>query len=79
MKIPISGHLFMVEEVDGPIHRNGMHFPVRIRYADQTIELLKTLPEHQKKWVLAAAISEAAVHYRIPLIWPKWDKQSENF
>lgn len=72
MKIPINGSLFEIEEVDGPICRDGKYFPVRVCYQTRRICLLKTLPEPLKKYVLAAAISEAVIQHRIPLIWPKW-------
>jgi len=72
MKIPINGSLFEIEEIEGPISRNGKHFPVRVCYTARRICLLKTLPEPLKKYVLAAAISEAVIKHRIPLIRPKW-------
>ena len=72
MKIPINGNLFTIEEVEGPIRRNGRSFPVRVCYATNQILLLKSLPEDLKKYVLAAAISEAAQKHRVRLIWPRW-------
>jgi hypothetical protein len=72
MKIPLNGSLFSIEEVDGPICRNGKHFPARVCYGSKRILLLKTLPEDLKKYVLAAAVSEASMRHRIPLICPKW-------
>jgi hypothetical protein len=72
MKIPLNGSLFEIAEVNGPISRDGKHFPVRVCYATRRILLLKTLPEPLKKYVLAAAISEASIKHRVPLIRPKW-------
>lgn len=74
MKVPINGTLFTIEEVDGPIVRSGREFPVQIRYAARQIRLSRSVPEGLKKYVLAAAISEACLRYRIPLIRPNWEK-----
>jgi hypothetical protein len=74
MKIPLNGSLFSIEEVDSPISRGDKHFPVRVCYASKRILLLKTIPEDLKKYVLAAAISEAFARHRIPLISPKWSR-----
>jgi hypothetical protein len=72
MKIPINGNLFSIEEVDAPISRGDKSFPVQVCYAARKIHLLRSLPEEMKRWVLAAAISEACAKYRIPLIRPRW-------
>jgi hypothetical protein len=72
MKILINGNLFSIEEVDGPISQGGGTFPVQVCYAAYKIHLLRSLPEEIKKWVLAAAISEACDRSRIPLICPNW-------
>jgi len=75
LKIIVGGSVFTIHEVDGPIICGSKHFPSRVRYAEQEIHLLKSLPEEIKKLVLAAAVSEACRRHRIPLIWPKWAKQ----
>lgn len=72
MKIPLNGSLFSIDEVDGPISRDGKHFPVRVCYASKQILVLKTLPEDIKKYVLAAAIAEVCARHRVPLISPQW-------
>lgn len=72
MKIPLNGSVFSIDEVEGPICRDGKRFPVRVCYASRRILLLKSLPEDIKKYVLAAAISEACARHRIPLISPEW-------
>jgi hypothetical protein len=76
MKIPINGSLFTIKEIDGPLSRNGQEFPVSVRYAAREILLLRSLPETIKIQVLAAALSEACMKHRIPLIWPKWDQST---
>lgn len=77
MKIPLNGNLFTIKEVDGPIRRGDREFPVRVCYADREILLLRSLPDHIKTYVLAAALSEAFAMHRIPLIWPKWDRSTQ--
>jgi hypothetical protein len=76
MKIPVNGSLFTIKEIDGPIRRGGREFPVRICYAAREILLLRTLPESVKTHVLAAALSEACMTHRIPLIFPRWDRST---
>jgi hypothetical protein len=72
MKIPINGNLFRIKEVPGPLMRQGRRFAVQVRYAAREILLVKDIPEDLKKYVLSAAISEAHLRSRIPLINPKW-------
>jgi hypothetical protein len=72
MKIIVGSSVFDILEVNGPIQCGDKCFPSRIRYAEREIHLLKSLPENVKKYVLAAAVSEACLRHRIPLIWPKW-------
>jgi hypothetical protein len=44
-----------------------------VRYAAREILLVKDIPEELKKYVLSAAVSEAYIRSRIPLIHPKWN------
>jgi hypothetical protein len=73
MKIPINGNLFHIREVRGPLKRRSRRFAVQVRYAAREILLVKDIPEELKKYVLSAAVSEAYIRSRIPLIHPKWN------
>jgi hypothetical protein len=73
MKVPINGNLFHIREVRGPLTCRGRRFAVRVRYAAREILLAKDIPEELKKYVLLAAVSEAHLRTRIPLIHPKWN------
>jgi hypothetical protein len=74
LKVPINGSLFNIKEVAEPIRRGDRMFPVSVQYATREILLLRSVPEEAKKFVLAAAVSEACLRHRIPIVWPKWAK-----
>jgi hypothetical protein len=73
MKVPIGGSLFGVREVAGPLVREGKRFAVRICYDRREILILQGMTESQKRDVLAAAVSEAALQRRVPVVFPRWE------
>ncbi len=61
-------------EVSGPICRGKRCFPSQFDHESRLLKISKSVPQEQRAWVAAVAVSDACFRLwrPIPVIWPDW-------
>lgn len=73
-KVLVGNYLYDYEEVSEPVVRNGRRLALYFDHRARRIRLLRSIPESQKKFILAAGVSDVCrrLWRPIPVLSENW-------